>query len=140
MIEHASAALAGRGRGIGVAGLAMTALAYVAVVDPHRPGALLPPCPTKFLTGLDCPACGGLRLAHDLLHGDISSAVHDNLFLLLSSPALALVLLRGWRNGEQIPAQQIPIRVAVGFAASGMAWMVVRNLPFWRLKPTMRTA
>jgi hypothetical protein len=138
MIERV-AAVTGRGRGFAVAGLAVGALVYLAVVDPHRPGTLLPPCPTKLLTGLDCPACGGIRLAHDLLHGDLWSAIHDNPFLLLGSPAFALVLLRDRRNGEQRPGQEIPIRTAVAFAAAGMAWMLVRNLPGWRLKPTVRT-
>jgi Protein of unknown function (DUF2752) len=140
MIERAAAAVTRRGLGIRVGGLAVAALVYLAVVDPHRPGSLLPPCPTKLLTGLDCPACGGLRLAHDLLHGDLRSAVHDNVFLLLSSPAVALVLLRGWRNGEHRLGQEtVPFRAAAAFAASSVAWMVVRNLPGWRLKPTIRT-
>jgi hypothetical protein len=140
MIERAAAAVTKRGLGIRVGGLAVAALVYLAVVDPHRPGSLLPPCPTKLLTGLDCPACGGLRLAHDLLHGDLRSAVHDNVFLLLSSPAVALVLLRGWRNGEhRLEQEAVPFRAAVAFAAASVAWMVVRNLPGWRLKPTVRT-
>ena len=39
--------------------------------DPHRPGFAFPACPFKLLTGWNCPACGGLRMTHDLLHGDL---------------------------------------------------------------------
>jgi Protein of unknown function (DUF2752) len=138
MIDRAYSAVAGHRHSIGVIGLATAALAYLAVVDPHRPQALLPPCPTKLLTGLDCPACGGLRLVHDLLHADLSAAVHDNPFLLFSSPILAFLILRNWQNHEQVPVPEIPVRVAVGLAATAMAWMVLRNLPGWRLKPTVR--
>ena len=39
--------------------LATGAVAYVGLVDPHRPGSFFPPCPFKLLTGWNCPACGG---------------------------------------------------------------------------------
>ena len=44
------------GTGVALAG----ALAYIGLADPHRPGFLFPACPFKALTGLDCPAGGGL--------------------------------------------------------------------------------
>jgi Protein of unknown function (DUF2752) len=137
MIDRADAVFGGRGRGLCIGALATAALAYVAVVDPHRPGALLPPCPTKLLTGLDCPACGGLRLTHDLLHVNLSAAVQDNLFLLLSIPGLAVVSWRSWRKGGKVGAVEIPKRAAIGIAGIALAWMVVRNLPGWPLKPTV---
>jgi len=117
-----------------VAGAA--ALAYVAIADPHRPGTLLPRCPTKLITGLDCPACGGLRLAHDLLHGDLEAALHDNPFLLLCSPALAVLLWRG-RKGRAAGSEAVPDRVAYTLAGAALAWTVVRNLPGRPLKPTV---
>ena len=76
--------------------VAAGALVYVGINDPHRPGALFPPCPFKLLTGWNCPACGGLRMTHDLLHANLSAAVVDNVFLLVGLPALLAWFL--WRR------------------------------------------
>ena len=65
---------------LGSGALAVGALTYIGLVDPHQPGALFPACPFKLLTGWNCPACGGLRMTHDLLHGNLSAAVVDNVF------------------------------------------------------------
>jgi Protein of unknown function (DUF2752) len=135
MIDRIHSVVAGRERWLGIGACAIAALTYLAVIDPHRPQALLPRCPTKLLTGLDCPACGGLRLTHDLLHGDLPAAVHDNLFLLLSSPVLAVFIWRGWRERVQPGFIAVPRRAAFILAGSALAWTVVRNLPGWPLKP-----
>ena len=125
-----------RDRRVSIAAVAVAALTYVAIADPHRPGTLLPRCPTKLVTGFDCPACGGLRLVHDLLHGDLTAAVHDNPFLLLCSPALAVLGLRS-RRGQRPGFVAVPDRVAYSLAGAALAWTVVRNLPGWPLKPTV---
>nr|MDT0526169.1 DUF2752 domain-containing protein [Streptomyces sp. DSM 41633] len=64
-------------------------LVYIGLDDPHRPGFPFPPCPFKLITGWNCPACGGLRMTHDLLHGDLGAAVVDNAFALVGLPLLA---------------------------------------------------
>lgn len=69
------------------------ALGYIGLADPHDPASIYPPCPFKWLTGWNCPFCGGLRMTHDLLHGDLWAAVHDNVFLLAAVPTLAAFLL-----------------------------------------------
>lgn len=72
-------------------------------------------------------------MTHDLLHGDLSAAVVDNVFLLFGLPALALwVLLRRQRGVRVWP----PAAVAVVVAAA-LAWTVVRNLPGFPLVPTL---
>ena len=67
---------------IGVLGGALTGVAigvgYLLLADPHNPSVAMPTCPTKLVTGFDCPACGGLRMAHSILHGDWARALHDN--------------------------------------------------------------
>jgi Protein of unknown function (DUF2752) len=118
---------------LGTGALAVGALAYVGLVDPHRPGSLFPPCPFKLLTGLNCPACGGLRMTHDLLHGDLAAAVVDNVFLLIGLPALALWVL--WRIKQGQGAFTLPAIVVVAVAA--IAWTVVRNMPGFPLVPTL---
>jgi len=133
---HTAAQVRSRVRLAAGAGLLAAATVYTIAADPHRRGSIFPVCPTKLLTGLDCPACGGLRFVHDAGHGDVSAMVHDNLLLLLLSPLIALLLgrfvIRVWR-GEAPPR----VSPTVGWVVLGVsiAWMVVRNLPSWPLKP-----
>lgn len=109
------------------------ALTYIGVADPHRPGFLFPECPFKALTGWNCPACGGLRMTHDLLHGDVGAAVVDNLFALVGLPALAIWLLVRWRLGKPL----FPVPAIVTFVVMLVLWTVVRNLPGFPLVPTL---
>lgn len=118
---------------LGTGALAAGALSYVGLVDPHRPGSLFPACPFKALTGWNCPACGGLRMTHDVLHGDLGAAVVDNVFLLVGLPALALWVL--WRVTQGRRAFTMPVIVVIAVAA--LAWTVVRNLPGFPLVPTI---
>ena len=119
--------------GLGSGALAIGALTYIGLVDPHRPGALFPACPFKLLTGWNCPACGGLRMTHDLLHGELSAAVVDNVFLLIGLPLLAIWSVWRRRRGQRAftPA------VIVVFAVAMLGWTVLRNLPGFPLVPTV---
>lgn len=118
---------------LGTGALAVGALAYVGLADPHRPGSLFPPCPFKLLTGWNCPACGGLRMTHDLLHGNLSAAVVDNVFLLIGLPALALWVLLRVRQGRRA----FPLPAIVVIVVAAVTWTVVRNLPGFPLVPTL---
>ncbi|NKZ09902.1 DUF2752 domain-containing protein [Mycolicibacterium septicum DSM 44393] len=113
--------------------LAVGALAYIGVADPHRPGFLFPGCPFKALTGWDCPACGGLRMTHDLLHGDVGAAVVDNVFVLVGLPVLVVWLLVRWRLGKTL----FPLPAAITIVVTLVAWTVVRNLPGFPLVPSL---
>jgi hypothetical protein len=88
--------------GLGTGAVAVGGLGYIGLVDPHQPGSLYPGCPFKMLTGLNCPACGGLRMTHDLLHGDLAAAAADNVFLLVGLPLVALWWV--WRRRIDRPA------------------------------------
>lgn len=101
------------------------ALGYIGLADPHDPASIYPPCPFKWLTGWNCPFCGGLRMTHDLLHGDLWAAVHDNVFLLAAVPTLAAFLLvRRARGRRSLPAAAVPAVVV-----ATLVWTVLRNLP-----------
>ena len=118
---------------IGTGTLAVGALAYVGIIDPHRPGTLFPPCPFRLLTGWNCPACGGLRMTNDLLHGNLGAAVVDNVFLLAGLPLLAIWLVYRISRGERA----FPLPAIVVIAVAAITWTVVRNLPGFPLVPTL---
>ncbi|CDP82427.1 MULTISPECIES: DUF2752 domain-containing protein [Mycolicibacterium] len=109
------------------------ALAYIGLADPHRPGFLFPECPFKALTGWNCPGCGGLRMTHDLLHGDVGAAIVDNVFALVGLPALLVWMLVRRRQGKTL----FPWPAVVTIAAAVMIWTVVRNVPGFPLVPTL---
>jgi hypothetical protein len=115
--------------------LAVLSCAYLAVVDPVDPSAPLPVCPTKLVTGLDCPACGGLRAAHAVLRGHFGIAAPDNGFLLLAGPLVLWLVWRaggGYLSGERV---LVPRLVAYGLLGTAAVWTVLRNLPSWPWKP-----
>ena len=116
---------------------ALVGCAYVATHDPNDPAVLMPECPTRLLTGLDCPACGGLRMVRALLTGNWSAAVHDNIVLLACLPFVAYVWMRWLVAGLRGQAYTFAVSRAGSFAVVGVAglWMLVRNLPGWPLRP-----
>jgi hypothetical protein len=97
---------------IAVAAAVVGATAYVGLVDPNTPGHY-PLCPTKALTGFDCPFCGGLRATHALAHGDLGSALnHNALVPLVVVPALVALWIV-WLRRAWIGPTPSPIPVAV---------------------------
>jgi hypothetical protein len=108
------------------------AFTLVAMRDPHEAGSY-PLCPTLHLTGLLCPGCGGLRAAHDLVHGDVAAALHQNALLVLGLPVFVALWVR-WtvRRARGADALIAPFRTRtwVVLLALALAFSVVRNLPF----------
>lgn len=113
--------------------LLIPALVYIGLADPHNTSSVYPLCPFKVLTGWDCMACGGLRMVHDLLHGDLVAAFNDNAFLLIAIPLAAVWFLVRRHRGQT--SLWLPATITV-VVVSG-AWMVVRNLPGFPLVPTV---
>ncbi len=135
-MREPSAAISSRARlygALGTGALLGGGLAYVGLADPHRPEFVFPPCPFKLLTGWNCPACGGLRMTHDLLHGDIGAAIVDNAFLLIGLPMLLAWILVRWRAGR--PIMTMPAIAVI--AVLVISWTVVRNMPGFPLIPTL---
>ena len=89
------------------------AVAALFFLDPATHG-FYPRCPLHSLTGLDCPTCGGLRAAHQLLHGNVRAAYVLNPFLFYALPVAALFLIR-------------PLRVR----ARGLPWAALAALVIW---------
>lgn len=132
MVNRQPPARVARYGGLGLGVLAAGALAYTGLVDPHQPGSLYPPCPFRLLTGWYCPACGGLRMTHDLLHGDLAAAAVDNVFVLIALPLLAIWSVWRISRGRRVftPAALIVMVTAT------LAWTILRNLPGFPLVPT----
>jgi hypothetical protein len=104
--------------------------AYLWNTDPHESGHWLPRCPFNWLTGLLCPACGGTRMAYDLMHGHLTAAFHDNALLLAGLPLAAWMggrwLVDGLRGRRYRPALG-PGGTAVVLGVA-VAWCVARNI------------
>lgn len=118
---------------VGSAVLLAGALGCVGLVDPHNTNSVYPLCPFKFLTGWNCPFCGGLRMAHDLLHGELAASISDNIFLLVGIPMLAGWIVIRRRYGKS--ALPMPTLLTVAVAAT--VWTVARNLPGFPLVPSV---
>jgi hypothetical protein len=118
---------------LGTAAVFAGALTYIGLRDPHAPGFGFPACPFHLLTGWNCPGCGGLRMTHDLLHGDLSAAVVDNAFMLVALPVLALWLIVRWRGGHKL----MPRYAVAVLIVAAVTWTVIRNLPGFPLVPTL---
>lgn len=118
---------------LGAGALLVGALGYVGLVDPHKPDSVFPVCPFRLLTGWNCPACGGLRMVHDVLHGDLAAAISDNAFLLVGIPVLAGWILLRRRSGKSLFSAPAVATLMI----ATLAWTVVRNLPGFPLVPTL---
>jgi hypothetical protein len=105
--------------------------AYVAAVDPNRPGHY-PVCPFLAITGYYCPGCGTLRMVHALTHGHVAEAFGRNALAFLTLPVLAYLWVR-WavaaRRGRPLRSTLVGPWPAIVFAAVIVVFWVVRNLP-----------
>lgn len=120
---------------VGTGAALLGVLAYVGIGNPHSPDFVFPPCPFRAMTGWNCPACGGLRMTHDLLHGDLAAAFVDNAFVLIGLPMLlAWIAIRRSRGK---PTLNVPAFVVI--IAAAVTWTVIRNLPGFPLVPTILT-
>ncbi|WP_125777682.1 DUF2752 domain-containing protein [Antribacter gilvus] len=105
------------------------ATAVLAVHDPHRAGSY-GFCPLLVLTGFACPACGGLRATHDLVHLDLAGAWSANALWVLLVPVL-VALWTVWtiRAARGLPAPRFPVSVGVAGLVVLVLFGVARNLP-----------
>ena len=78
------------------------------------------------MTGLECPGCGALRMAHALLHGDLRSAWEYNSFLLLMLPLLAFMAWLETRR-KRLPKlyagfYSLPVIVGIARIGGGLVY------------------
>ncbi|MCW2847626.1 MAG: conserved hypothetical rane protein [Marmoricola sp.] len=101
--------------------------------DPHSAGSW-GECPWLALTGLYCPACGGLRAVNDLTNGDVLGAASSNLVFVVLVPVLVLGWLlwtrRAWTGTFTAPRSRHAGAWIAAFAVVMVVFAVARNLPF----------
>jgi hypothetical protein len=108
--------------------LALAALGCVVVGLSGPDGGVLPACPFRAMTGLDCPGCGMTRGLRALVHGHPLAALGHNVLLA----ALVPLTVWGWLGWAAFPVPRLPRlsnrawALVVGLLA---AFAVVRNLP-----------
>ena len=126
--------------------LTVGAAFYIRAVDPNNGG--YPFCPLKAVTGIDCPACGGLRCVHALMNGDIGTALDQNLLAVIALPLIVVwavfALAARWRGDDLRPVRVGPdvdadgaaavkanaLRALwVGFIVVTVVFTVARNVP-----------
>ncbi len=115
---------------VGVGTLAATAT--LGALDPEVRGHLLPGCPFRSLTGLDCPGCGGTRAVYALTQGDVGRAFEHNLLVMLLLPVL-VVAWAGWlwfRLGRRERPVTLSPTTGYAIAATFLIFWVGRNLPW----------
>lgn len=114
---------------------ALVLVAVTAVVlyvfDPSE-YVLMPKCPFKMLTGLDCPGCGFQRAMHALLHGHVAEAIRFNVFLVVAVPYLLALLVANFLCTADRKAKMLSVlesRTAIWtYVVLYVAWMVIRNV------------
>ena len=126
-----------KGQSLKLAAMIGGATAMLAVLFFFAPDeySFYPRCLLHTLTGLQCPGCGGLRAAHQLLHGHVAAAFHYNSLLVLLSPLLAAFVISA--IGRETTGRPVPrlfkhpfwIWVLVGLL---VAYGITRNLDFGR--------
>lgn len=109
-------------------------IAAIAVLFFYNPTevSFYPRCPSKLITGYDCPGCGSLRGLHALLHGDFAAAWSYNPAIFFAIILTAMIALAGLARDPGKPADK-PTR-------TGRRSKLAQSLPPWLANLSRATA
>lgn len=110
-------------------GAAAVGCGALALWNPGDDG--VPLCPTKAVTGADCPFCGGLRAVAALTRGNPALAADHNLIVVALVPVAAVWWVAwAWsaRRGGGLPRVRVPRLVTIAAVLVLVAFTVVRNV------------
>lgn len=113
---------------VALAGVVVAGCAAVALSDDAA--ELVPACPFRSLTGLDCPLCGGTRAVRALGAGHLGRALGSNLLVVLAVPLVLLAWAR-WLDREVRPGRErrsAPGWLLPAAVVAAVAFTVARNL------------
>jgi len=108
----------------------VAACAVVFFFNPER-FHFYPLCVFHQVTGLECPGCGGLRAAYQLMHGHLAAAWRYNALVTLLSPVAVWLAAREIireTTGRALPGIVTRPVFAWILAATLMLFGVLRNL------------
>lgn len=112
-----------------IAVVAVILIVIYYMFDPSDAG-FFPPCPSKWLTGYDCPGCGTQRALHAFLHGDMAGVIHYNAMLVVGVP-LVLTIFASNMLRERYPRfhRFMNSNLIIALAAViTVFWTIYRNL------------
>ena len=107
--------------------------AVLFLFNPSEHG-FFPRCYFRAVTGWDCPGCGGLRAAHQLLHGEVRAAFALNPLLVLALPLVGCFAVRflfARVTGKKLPQPFQSGHWIWVAAVVVVAFGVMRNFPWW---------
>jgi hypothetical protein len=113
--------------------LAPVACIVLYLFNPAAEDDPYPNCPFFLLTGSFCPGCGSLRAYHQLLRGNVGTAMGLNPLTVLALPAMVWALSSAWLAGYRGSPPREPrwsAGAAWGMGAVLLVFGIVRNLPF----------
>lgn len=108
--------------------LTVAAIVVLYCFDPMQV-SFYPRCPSKLLTGYDCPGCGTLRALHALSHGDVAAAWRFNAALFFALPAAVVFFIGDRPRAPRWASAAAHWRYSpVILLAAIVLWTVFRNL------------
>lgn len=107
-------------------------LATVLFFFPPAEFSFYPRCLFHSITGWDCPGCGSLRAAHQLLHGNFETAFSLNPLFVTALPVfifLAAVRFASGDKGKTFTPFLLQSRWLWPLLALAVAFGILRNIP-----------
>ena len=87
-------------------------------------------CPIKHLLNLNCPACGGSRMAMSIVKLELYQALRYNMYLFITAPFVIVVSI--WQTVEYVKnnylLKNIDLFIML-YLVGAIIFMALRNIP-----------